>query len=137
MYVFFQVCIKLGYPIYRRWDKFKILKPVYQLWHYNDGNYGKEVENLYIKEQIVNKAREYMKSYEQEMNDFQSKINQIKKDSKQRYKNLEAEWETSENQKSIMGDQDALEVIINNYQLSKEAIGNMIELLKALESKAP
>ena len=110
---------------------------MYQLWHYNDGNYGKEVENLYIKEQIVNKAREYMKSYEQEMNDFQSKINQIKKDSKQRYKNLEAEWETSENQKSIMGDQDALEVIINNYQLSKEAIGNMIELLKALESKAP
>ena len=77
-----------------------------------------------------------MKSYEQEVNDFQSKINQIKKDSKQLYKNLEAEWETSENQKSIMGDQDALEVIINNYQLSKEAIGNMIELLKALESKA-
>ena len=109
---------------------------MYQLWHYNDGNYGKEVENLYIKEQIVNKAREYMKSYEQEVNDFQSKINQIKKDSKQLYKNLEAEWETSENQKSIMGDQDALEVIINNYQLSKEAIGNMIELLKALESKA-
>ena len=109
---------------------------MYQLWHYNDGNYGKEVENLYIKEQIVNKAREYMKSYEQEVNDFQSKINQIKKDSKQFYKNLEAEWETSENQKSIMGDQDALEVIINNYQLSKEAIGNMIELLKALESKA-
>ena len=109
---------------------------MYQLWHYNDGNYGKEVENLYIKEQIVNKAREYMKSYEQEVNDFQSKIESIKKDSKQLYKNLEAEWETSENQKSIMGDQDALEVIINNYQLSKEAIGNMIELLKALESKA-
>ena len=110
---------------------------MFKLWHYNDGNYGKEVENLYIKEQIVNKAREYMKSYEQEVNDFQLKINQIKKDSEQLYKNLEAEWETSENQKSIMGDQDALEVIINNYQLSKEAIGNMIELLKALESKAP
>ena len=107
---------------------------MYQLWHYNDGNYGKKVENAYITEQIVNKAREYIKTYEQEVNDFQSKINQIKKDSKQLYKNLEAEWETSENQKSIMGDQDALEVIIN--KMSKEAIGNMIELLKALESKA-
>ena len=109
---------------------------MYQVFYYNDGNYGKEVENLYIKKQIVDKAREYKKSYEQEVNDFQSKIDQIEKNSKQLYKNLEAEWETSENQKSIMGDQDALEVIINNYQLSKEAIGNMIELLKALESKA-
>jgi hypothetical protein len=75
-----------------------------------------------------------MKTYEQEVNDFQLKINQIKKDSKQLYKNLEAKGETSENQKSIMGDQDTLEVIIN--KMSKEAIGNMIELLKALESKA-
>ena len=108
---------------------------MYELWHYNDGNYGKKVENAYLTEQIVDKAREYMKTYEQEVNDFQSKINQIKKDSKQLYKNLEAEWETSENQKPIMGDQDALEVIIN--KMSKEAIGNMIELLKALESKAP
>ena len=108
--------------------------PVYQLWHYNDGNYGKKVENAYLTEQIVDKAREYMKTYEQEVNDFQLKINQIKKDSKQLYKNLEAKWETSENQKSIMGDQDTLEVIIN--KMSKEAIGNMIELLKALESKA-
>jgi len=107
---------------------------VYQLWHYNDGNYGKKVENAYLTEQIVDKAREYMKTYEQEVNDFQLKINQIKKDSKQLYKNLEAKWETSENQKSIMGDQDTLEVIIN--KMSKEAIGNMIELLKALESKA-
>ena len=107
---------------------------MYQLWHYNDGNYGKEVENAYITEQVVNKAREYMKNYEQEVNDFQLKINQIKKESKQLYKNLEAEWETSENQKSIVGDKDALEVIIN--KMSKEAIGNMIELLKALESKA-
>ena len=113
-----------------------MLKPVYQLWHYNDGNYGNKVENVYITEQILNKSREYLKTYEQEVNDFQSKINQIKKDSKQLYKNLEAEWETSEHQKSNMGDQDALEVVINNYQLSKEAIGNMIELLKALESKA-
>ena len=108
--------------------------PVYQLWHYNDGNYGKKVENAYLTEQIVDKAREHMKTYEQEVNDFQLKINQIKKDSKQLYKNLEAKWETSENQKSIMGDQDTLEVIIN--KMSKEAIGNMIELLKALESKA-
>ena len=130
------MCIKLGDLIYRRWDYFEILKPVYQVFYYNDGNYGKEVEKLYIKEQIVNKAREYKKIYEQEVNDFQSKIDQIKKDSEQLYKNLEAEWETSENKKSIVGDQDALEVIINNYQLSKEAIGNMIELLKALESKA-
>ena len=107
---------------------------MYQLWHYNDGNYGKKVENAYLTEQIVDKAREYMKTYEQEVNDFQLKINQIKKDSKQLYKNLEAKWETSENQKSIMGDQDTLEVIIN--KMSKEAIGNMIELLKALESKA-
>ena len=130
------MCIKLSHPSHRYWDYFEILKPVYELWHYNDGNYGKKVENAYLTQQIVDKAREYMKTYEQEVNDFQSKIYQIKKDSKQRYKNLEAEWETSENQKSIMGDQDALEVIINNYQLSKEAIGNMIELLKALESKA-
>ena len=108
--------------------------PVYQLWHYNDGNYGKKVENAYLTEQIVDNAREYMKTYEQEVNDFQLKINQIKKDSKQLYKNLEAKWETSESQKSIMGDQDTLEVIIN--KMSKEAIGNMIELLKALESKA-
>jgi hypothetical protein len=108
--------------------------PVYQLWHYNDGNYGKKVENAYLTEQIVDKAREHMKTYEQEVNDFQLKINQIKKDSKQLYKNLEAKGETSENQKSIMGDQDTLEVIIN--KMSKEAIGNMIELLKALESKA-
>ena len=111
-----------------------MFKPVYQLWHYNDGNYGKKVENAYLTEQIVDKAREYMKTYEQEVNDFQLKINQIKKDSKQLYKNLEAKGETSENQKSIMGDQDTLEVIIN--KMSKEAIGNMIELLKALESKA-
>ena len=111
-----------------------MFKPVYQLWHYNDGNYGKKVENAYLTEQIVDKAREYMKTYEQEVNDFQLKINQIKKDSKQLYKNLEAKRETSENQKSIMGDQDTLEVIIN--KMSKEAIGNMIELLKALESKA-
>ena len=111
-----------------------MFKPVYQLWHYNDGNYGKKVENAYLTEQIVDKAREYMKTYEQEVNDFQLKINQIKKDSKTLYKNLEAKWETSENQKSIMGDQDTLEVIIN--KMSKEAIGNMIELLKALESKA-
>ena len=107
---------------------------MYQLWHYNDGNYGKKVENAYLTEQIVDNAREYMKTYEQEVNDFQLKINQIKKDSKQLYKNLEAKRETSENQKSIMGDQDTLEVIIN--KMSKEAIGNMIELLKALESKA-
>ena len=111
-----------------------MFKPVYQLWHYNDGNYGKKVENAYLTEQIVDNAREYMKTYEQEVNDFQLKINQIKKDSKQLYKNLEAKGETSENQKSIMGDQDTLEVIIN--KMSKEAIGNMIELLKALESKA-
>ena len=113
-----------------------MFRPVYQLWHYNDGNYGKKVENAYLTEQIVDKAREHMKTYEQEVNDFQLKINQIKKDSKQLYKNLEAEWETSENKKSIVGDHDALEVIINNYKMSKEAIGNMIELLKALESKA-
>ena len=130
------MCIKLGHTSHRSWDKFKILKPVYELWHYDDGNYGKKVENAYLTEQIVDKAREYMKTYEQEVNDFQSKINQIKKDSKQLYKNLEAEWETSENQKSIVGDHDALEVIVNNYKMSKEAIGNMIELLKALESKA-
>ena len=109
---------------------------MYQLWHYNDGNYGKKVENAYLTKQIVDKAREYMKTYEQEVNDFQSKINQIEKDSEQLYKNLVAEWETSENQKSIVGDQDALEVIINNCNMSKEAIGNMIELLKVLESKA-
>ena len=109
---------------------------MYELWHYNDGNYGKKVENAYLTQQIVDKAREYMKTYEQEVNDFQSKINQIEKDSEQLYKNLVAEWETSENQKSIVGDQDALEVIINNCNMSKEAIGNMIELLKVLESKA-
>ena len=92
------------------------------------------MEKVYIKEQIVNEAREYIKTNEQEVKDFQSKINQIKKDSKQLYKNLEAEWKTSENQKSIKEDQEALEIIIN--KMSKEAIGNMIELLKALESKA-
>ena len=130
------MCIKLSHTIPRYWDYFKILKPVYELWHYNDGNYGKKVENAYLTQQIVDKAREYMKTYEQEVNDFQSKINQIEKDSEQLYKNLVAEWETSENQKSIVGDQDALEVIINNCNMSKEAIGNMIELLKVLESKA-
>ena len=130
------MCIKLGQPSHRYWDYFEILKPVYDLWHYNDGNFGKKVENAYLTKQIVDSAREYMKTYEEEVNDFQSKINQIKKESKQLYKNLEAEWETSENQKSIVGDHDALEVIINNYKMSKEAIGSMIELLKALESKA-
>ena len=130
------MCIKLSHRSHRYWDYFEILKPVYELWHYNDGNYGKKVENAYLTKQIVDEAREYMKTYEQEVNDFQSKIDQIKKDSEQLYKNLEAEWETSENQKSIVGDQDALEVIINNCNMSKEAIGNMIELLKVLESKA-
>ena len=127
------MCIKLSHRSHRYWDYFEILKPVYELWHYNDGNYGKKVENAYLTEQIVDKAREYMKTYEQEVNDFQSKINQIKKESKQLYK---AELEKSENQKSIAGDQDALEAIINNYNMSKEAKGIMIELLKVLESKA-
>ena len=102
------------------------------MWHYNDGTVGKKIQNIKITKKLVDKARECMKTYDQERINFEAKIKQIKKDSKQLKKSFEAEWETSKNKTSKSN--DTLEGLMK--RLPKEAVRNMIELLQTLESKA-
>ena len=156
----FQVCIKLNHSTQNSFDFLRIcnnyLQKHYELYHYNGNEVGDRFQGK-MKGKNVEKAREALKIYLTEMDDFQSKILATKRDSSEAYDKMMEDLENpKENKKSIKCTRNWSRVstsMVSNYNLEQarsdikanmEKVQNEMkklaetqdEILKALKSRS-
>ena len=102
----FQVCIKLNQSTHNSFDFLRIcnnyLQKHYDLYHYNGNEVGERFQGKTVSEKNVEKAREALKIYLTEMDEFQSKILATKRDSAEAYDKMMEDLDNLKgNKKSI------------------------------------
>ena len=118
-------------------DYFGIMEPMYKVYFYDNEQVGAEIPDLWIRAEIVKSARETIISFEEEINNFQSKMNVIKSKSDQAYRNFLKEFNQFkpgqlENPiSSHMKDKSTIEMIAT----ARESFKNIGHLLETLEAK--
>ena len=118
-------------------DYFGMMEPMYKVYFYDNEQVGAEIPGLWIRAEIVKYARETITSFEEEINNFQSKMNVIKSKSDEAYKNFLREFNQYkpgqlENPISThMKDKSTIEMIAT----ARESFKNIGHLLEALEAK--
>ena len=110
---------------------------MYKVYFYDNEQVGAEIPDLWIRAEIVKSARETIISFEEEINNFQSKMNVIKSKSDQAYRNFLKEFNQFkpgqlENPiSSHMKDKSTIEMIAT----ARESFKNIGHLLETLEAK--
>ena len=89
-YFLFQVCIRVNEEKYYDFDPLHVYGTYHELYHYNeiDCKHAAKIPGLKLQSKIVRHALETVKEIKEVSSTLQRKVSEIKKESKEMYKNL-------------------------------------------------